>query len=647
MAADGYLITMIGHFAAEAKGKSGPGRQAPTSVPGPGLLQLNGPREERRCDRADRTRRDAVGLAGEAFVSAVSQHVLAIGLALCAASHAGPAAAAWLWTQSDWTGGAYESATSVDPEIQAGELVLANDPDRLVLAFDASDWNGIWALEAFQGRLYLGACDFPNSTYFGDILIYDCATDSVTVDIPVTEEGINVLKLREGMLFSPGTDALGDVFIGNIYYNPGDGWTMKSTVPIASHVFDLEVWQDKLWVTTGCHNPPDYPGILYSSDDMGDTWSEEIVIETYPGGIWFRRLYGLGVWNGSLFVNSDFEPPQGKVVYELTGTEIIPHTIAAPADDCFCTFAEWNGKLACLTRSIVDFYDGQTWTDRVLPASVWSHNFSCRAMEVYAGRLYIGGYEGLVSSCDPEGGAWTFVDMNPASGREIEDLAVLHGRLYAGTLLNAEVYVTPAASSGTLVSEPYAFPSPICTGALGFTALEPPGTDVRIQLRSAASEAELAAAPFLGPDGTAASWYEESETPLSAAHCGHRWFQYRALLQTADERLAPVLEEFALAVDNTGTGSPDIWPGSSLWVWPNPFTAELRIALTGSPVAGGQVRIYDLRGRCVRDLGSLGTAPLRWDGRDAQGRQVSAGVYLLRAECPGRPALVQRIVRLR
>jgi len=581
------------------------------------------------------------------LVSTATCRVLAIALGLCAALRAAPCPASWSWTQSDWTGGAYESATDLDPEIQAGELVLANDPDRLILAFDASEWNGVWAMEAYQGRLYLGACDFPNSTYFGDILVYDCGTDSVFVDLPVTEEGINVLKEREGILFSPGIDALGDVFIGNIYYNLGDGWTMKSTVPIASHVFDLEVWQDKLWVTTGCHNPPDYPGILYSSADMGDTWSEELVIETYPGGFWFRRLYGLGVWNGSLFVNSDFEPPQGKVIYELTGSQIIPHTIAAPGDDCFCGFAEWNGKLACLTRSILDFYDGQGWTDRILPTAVWSHNVSCRAMEVYAGRLYIGGYEGLVSSANPEGGAWSFVDMNPVSGREIEDLAVLHGRLYAGTLLNAEVFVTPAAECGMLVSEPFAFPAPICTGTLGFTALEPPGTAVRFQLRSAASEAGLATAPFLGPDGSEATWYASSGTPISAAHCGHRWIQYRVRLETADARLAPVLEEFVLEVDNTGTEAPETWPGSRLSVWPNPFATELRIALTGPSLVGSRVRIYDLRGRCLRDLGSVGAAPLRWDGRDAEGRTLSAGVYLLRAECPGRPALVERVVRLR
>ncbi|MBM4118660.1 hypothetical protein FJ251_13185 [bacterium] len=502
-------------------------------------------------------------------------------------------------------------------------------------------------MEAFQGRLYLGVCDFPNHDYYADIMIYDYGADSAYVDIPVAEEGINVLKVREGIFFSPGTDALGDVFIGNIYYNQGDGWTIKSTVPIAAHVFDIERWQGKLWVTTGCHNPPDYPGILYSSGDMGETWSEEIVIHPHPPGIYFRRLYGLGVWNGSLFVNSDFEPPEGKVVYELTGAEIIAHTIPAPGDDCFCAFVEWNGKLACLTRTIVDFYDGRTWIDRVLPTGVRSSNYSCRAMEVYAGRLYIGGYEGLVSSSNPEAGTWSFSVMQPAAGREIEDLAVLHGRLYAGTLLDAEVYVTPAVACGTLVSEPYAFPAPICAGTLQFTALEPPGTKVRFQLRSAASEAELAAAAFLGPDGTAASWYEESQTPISPSHCGQHWFQYQAQLETADERLAPVLEEFALEAENTGTAAPGAGSGSCLSAWPNPFETELRIALAGPAAAGSRVRIYDLRGRCIRDLGSAKEGGLRWDGRDAQGRRLSAGIYLLRAETASGPALVERVVRLR
>jgi carboxypeptidase T len=68
-----------------------------------------------------------------------------------------------------------------------------------------------------------------------------------------------------------------------------------------------------------------------------------------------------------------------------------------------------------------------------------------------------------------------------------------------------------------------------------------------------------------------------------------------------------------------------------LGAWPNPTSgaAALRFAIGSA----GQVRaeIYDLQGRRVRELDGrfeAGQQALPWDGRDAQGRAVPAGVYL-------------------
>lgn len=84
---------------------------------------------------------------------------------------------------------------------------------------------------------------------------------------------------------------------------------------------------------------------------------------------------------------------------------------------------------------------------------------------------------------------------------------------------------------------------------------------------------------------------------------------------------------------------------------PNPFTGstEIRFAV---PAAGAKVTlaVYDVAGRRVRELvrgrveGGLHTAT--WDGRDAGGLKVGAGVYFARLEAEGRK-LVKRIVALR
>lgn len=89
--------------------------------------------------------------------------------------------------------------------------------------------------------------------------------------------------------------------------------------------------------------------------------------------------------------------------------------------------------------------------------------------------------------------------------------------------------------------------------------------------------------------------------------------------------------------------------------WPNPFAGGATLALTG-PGADGKtlaepvaVEIRDARGRIVRrlELEPGGETPSRnWDGRDAAGRDVAAGVYF--AVLPGRRGTAPlRLVRLR
>ena len=86
---------------------------------------------------------------------------------------------AWTWVQSDWSSAQYQSAHMVDAEIEPGELVLRNDSDRLVFAFDATERAGIWALCQWQDLLYLAACEYPGNFDGGDILVYDYATDTL------------------------------------------------------------------------------------------------------------------------------------------------------------------------------------------------------------------------------------------------------------------------------------------------------------------------------------------------------------------------------------------------------------------------------------------------------------------------------------
>lgn len=73
--------------------------------------------------------------------------------------------------------------------------------------------------------------------------------------------------------------------------------------------------------------------------------------------------------------------------------------------------------------------------------------------------------------------------------------------------------------------------------------------------------------------------------------------------------------------------------GTSLLCYPNPCweSTTLSFALPGSRSSSIELKIYDARGRLVRDLVNshslAGAQSVRWDGRDEKGRRVAAGIY--------------------
>jgi hypothetical protein len=83
---------------------------------------------------------------------------------------------------------------------------------------------------------------------------------------------------------------------------------------------------------------------------------------------------------------------------------------------------------------------------------------------------------------------------------------------------------------------------------------------------------------------------------------------------------------------------------------PNPSFGPTHLTLEVSRASRVEVDVYDAAGRRVRDLLDASFEPGRhriaWDGRDAGGRVVAAGVYFLRASGPGVVAS-RRVVRAR
>lgn len=85
--------------------------------------------------------------------------------------------------------------------------------------------------------------------------------------------------------------------------------------------------------------------------------------------------------------------------------------------------------------------------------------------------------------------------------------------------------------------------------------------------------------------------------------------------------------------------------------YPSPSSGPTTFEFTLAAAARVSLTLYDLRGRRVRTLvdrlgAESGPQRIRWDGRDAEGRELPAGVYLARLEAGG-PGVDRRFLLLR
>ena len=84
------------------------------------------------------------------------------------------------------------------------------------------------------------------------------------------------------------------------------------------------------------------------------------------------------------------------------------------------------------------------------------------------------------------------------------------------------------------------------------------------------------------------------------------------------------------------TAGLDPFPERVTWAQPNPFgigAAGTEIFFRIDPGTRGDVSVYDIRGRVVREL--RGEGSVVWDGRDRSGRDASPGIYFYRVKSGG------------
>jgi hypothetical protein len=366
----------------------------------------------------------------------------------------------------------------------------------------------------------------------------------------------------------------------------------------------------------------------------------------------YRRFWALGHFGDLVFAQPDGSPPESERIYAtVDGTNWFTYPVTNMPVETMAKFIPWNGDtlLMAMENRLYIWANG-VWAARTMPFGLtrWG-----RGMHVYEGRLYGAGDNGRMYRWQ-RGSRWELVCDLPVNADSLHcgAMATLYGRVFL-TAFNpfhgyeGKFLVSASIPSGQLFSLPHDFGTETTAGVLSWDDVRPGVGDVAaLQLRSGATIMEMATSPFVGPDGTSATYYETSPAPIGEGHHGDRYFQYRVQLRCPDETWMPLVKSVTLEVDSLHSGAVGPEPsgrGAAHLrldsIAPNPVQnlAHLRFSLVAesdrvidASSAVIHVRICDLQGRRIRGASvrlAAGRGEWRWDLRDDYGHRVTAGVY--------------------
>ena len=108
---------------------------------------------------------------------------------------------------------------------------------------------------------------------------------------------------------------------------------------------------------------------------------------------------------------------------------------------------------------------------------------------------------------------------------------------------NFATYVTQYVASGTLESSSFNCSRSAEFASIAWVSLEPAGTSIKFQL---AANNDNATWNFVGPDGTASTYYETTGSAIWSGHNGKQYIKYKAFLSTTDTGQTPLLHSVAI-----------------------------------------------------------------------------------------------------
>ncbi len=460
--------------------------------------------------------------------------------------------AGYQFVQTAWLEGQYASISNLYSG-SGTELLLTSDPTNLVPIGSilnmgqASQIPQVYGMAVYDGKLYMLGCEYPLNAHDGTAYThaYWMENEDGAARLRVLRENGTNYLVAVGIEQEYGANLSEPV---RLYVFDGTGWTPKQVDNPGSkeiHGWDVAVFDDALY-SISAHS--DYATLYRAQDDFlgnpaADTvaWSElfdtpsdstRSTLATHDGDLYLMNSYHLYRSDGSLFMPSA----------DLTGAG--------------WAMASRGGYLYIGDKGAILRTDGVTITNVADTA-----NHYCWYLKEHDGVLYA-----AVSDTDSSRSflgdnvdnaqLWR---LNDGSGRfekvwegpedSAHSLGSYRGRLFMGTGGQGNIYAGAFSASGFLISNPYDTGlSAVRYDQLAFSGSVPANATLRFQIRTASTEAGLESATFVGPDGTAGSWYAVGAgEAIPGGHDDDPWLQYQVWFETQDTTNAtPVLNSVSI-----------------------------------------------------------------------------------------------------
>jgi hypothetical protein len=164
-----------------------------------------------------------------------------------------------------------------------GNPFLSRYPSEVGLEFART----VWDMQAWKGRIYLGHGDTGSNAGPIDVWYYAPDQARFVSEFSVDDEQIGHYCPIGDSLCVPGYDATEAWDFGNLYVNAGTDWQKLRTIPNAIHVYDLLMYENRLYAAGSAQLPGSTPlaagGFLGVSDDGGQSWEMKLHLGPFSG----------------------------------------------------------------------------------------------------------------------------------------------------------------------------------------------------------------------------------------------------------------------------------------------------------------------------------------------------------------------------